>query len=428
VFDAGALEYDQLVGNISAVRQVEMSALASPLNVAMGLEARREGYRIDAGEPQSYLNGGVLLPSGARAASGSQVFPGFQPSNEVDEDRTAVGAYIDLEANLTEKLLVSGALRAESYSDFGESVTGKIAGRYDFSDGFAIRGAVSTGFRAPGLQQSFFTATSTNFISGVPFDIVTTPAESAIARTLGAKPLDAEESTNYSLGLVARSGPFNLTVDAYFIEVTDRIVLTENLTQANVLALLPPGIGGVRFFQNGVDTETAGVDIVASYKVSTDTVGDFDFTAGLNFNNTVITRLPSINTLSALTPPPVLFARVNSLVLEKGQPKEKASFATVWSNGALGATARLTYYGSVVEPGTTPANDISLGQKSIFDVEGRVNLGESVQFALGAENLFDQYPDANPATLNTTGSTSFSNFSPFGYNGRYVYARASFSW
>ena len=132
VFDAGGFDYDQLVLNLSGVRPVEVGAFASPLNVAVGIEARREEYSIFAGEPDSYRNGGVLL-NGQPTASGSQVFAGFRPANAGSEDRTAVGAYVDLEANVTEKFLASVAVRGEHYSDFGENLSGKLAGRYDFT-------------------------------------------------------------------------------------------------------------------------------------------------------------------------------------------------------------------------------------------------------------------------------------------------------
>lgn len=426
-FYAGALEYSQSVLNVAAVRGFDVG-LASPLNVAMGIEGRVEAYKIEAGELNSYRNGGQLNQFGGIAAVGSQVFPGFQPANATDVDRNAVGAYIDLEANLTDRLLLSGALRAENYSDFGSAVTGKIAGRYDFSDAFAVRGAVSTGFRAPSLQQTNFTSTATNFISGLPVDILTVPAGSSIARTLGAKPLDAEESRNYALGFVARTGNLSLTADAYFIQIDDRILLSENLTQANVLALLPAGIGGIRFFQNGADTETTGIDLVASWDWDTGAIGSFDFSLAGSFSNTAITAIRSTGVLSSLTPTPTLFARINTLVLEAGQPKEKVTFTTSWNLGNFGATARTTYYGAVTEPGGTPAADIALGQKTLFDLEGRYDLTDSLRVSVGAENLFDVYPDATPGTLNATGLTSFSRFSPFGFNGRYVYGRVAFNW
>ena len=186
-FDAGGFDYEQLVLNFSAVRSIAVDAFASPLNVATGVEAREEGYSIFAGEPSSYINGGVLLPNGSPTASGAQVFPGFRPQNETDTDRTAVGAYVDVEADLTEKLLGSAALRAESYSDFGDNVSGKVAARYDFTDSFALRGSAQTGFRAPSLQQQLFATTSTNFIAGIPYEITSFPVTDPVARALGLR-------------------------------------------------------------------------------------------------------------------------------------------------------------------------------------------------------------------------------------------------
>jgi iron complex outermembrane receptor protein len=433
-FDAGSLFYDQIVGNISFVRGLDIGA-ASPLNVAVGLEARQEGYQIEAGEVNSYVDGGWRLnqttltwanvgtgtpPAGfVPAVPGAQVFPGFRPSNALDEDRTAVGGYIDLEVNLTDKLLVSGAIRGESYSDFGETFNYKLAGRYDFTDAFAVRGAVQTGFRAPSLQQQFFSATATNFVAGVPFQIITVPAGGALAANFGAKALDAEESENYSLGAVLRSGPFSLTVDGYFIKIDDRVTLSENIFPTGaLLALLPAGTSGIRFFINGVDTETTGAEIVGRYEVETDNIGEFDFTVSANFVNQQITRAPAAS----------LFGRVARLTLLDGQPKEKVTFTTDWEKGPFAATFRGTYYGQVVEPAAAAANDIPLGQKTLFDIEGRFSLNENVSLALGAENILDTYPDATAGALNGTGGVPFSRYSPFGFNGRYLYGRMSVNW
>lgn len=441
-FDAGALIYTQLTGNFSAVRSVPVGFLASPLNVAVGVEARKETYEIEAGEPDSYRQGGFQVEPGRVAVPGAQVFPGFQPVNEVDEDRTAVGAYLDLEANLTDALLLSGAVRVEDYSDFGSSVTGKVAARYDFNDNFAIRGAASTGFRAPSLQQSFFGSTATNFVNLpplTPLQVLHVPATSAVARALGAQPLDAEESENFSIGAVARAGRFSATIDAYRIDIADRIVLSENLGAGNtatdaairsIVQAANPAVDAARFFINGVDTESFGVDIVLSYRLPTDNAGDWEFTLGANTNQTDIMKLPvqPAGVLPVGVAPPTLFGRVAQITLEDGQPKEKVTFSTNWDYGAFGATFRGTYYGAVVSPGTTAAGDIFLGQKTLWDLEGRFELTEGLNFALGAENLLDEYPDATPASINTSGATAFSSYSPFGFNGRYLYARATYSW
>lgn len=425
-FDAGGFKYSQVVANLSAVKGFAVEGLASDLNVAWGLEARQEMYEINAGEPDSYRNGGVLL-NGGPTASGAQVFPGFRPANEVDEDRTAVGAYVDLEANVTDAFLVSGAVRVESYSDFGETVTGKLAARYDFNDMFALRGSVQNGFRAPSLQQQYFATTSTNFINGVPFDITTFPVTDPVAIALGAEDLDAENSVNYSVGAVFRNGPLNVTIDAYRIDVNDRIVLSENLTSSDVRNFLEGegflGSGGGRFFLNGVDTETTGVDIVANYAFPETDIGKFDASVGANFNNTDVTAVPAVPQLTALPSNPVLFGRVNVLTFEEGTPKDKLTASLSWERGPFGATLRAIRYGEVLVPSANPANDYTIDPNTLLDIEGRYTWNERVTLSLGADNLFDEY--GNPSPFNGTGNTPFSGYIPYGSSGRFVYGKAS---
>ena len=428
VFAAGGYDYDQLTFNLSGVRQFPVGWAASPLNVAAGVEARRESYSIFAGEPDSWRNGGLLL-NGAPTPSGAQVFPGFRPQNETDQDRTAVGAYVDLEANLTDKLLASAAVRFEDYSDFGNNVSGKLALRYDFTPTFAVRGAVQNGFRAPSLQQQFYTTTSTTFINGVPFEITTFPVTDPVAIALGAQPLDAEESVNFSLGAILRFGRASLTIDAYRIDIDDRIVLSENLTQANVRTFLQQqgfiGAGGGRFFINGVDTETQGLDVVLNLPLEPGPAGEFDLTLAANYNETDVVRIPQIAQLAALNPAPPLFDRNNVLTFEKGNPNYKITGNLNWKRDNFGATVRATNYGRVLSPGTTAANDFLLKPKTLVDLEGRVTFG-GFGIALGIENVFDEYPDPLPPRLNTTTNTSYSNLSPFGRAGRLVYGRLSF--
>jgi iron complex outermembrane recepter protein len=428
-FDAGGFDYDQLVFNFSGVRPVAVSGFSSPLNVAAGIEARREGYSIFAGEPDSYRYGGVTLPNGTPGAPGSQVFPGFRPSDEVDEHRNEVGAYLDLEANITEKFLASVAARLEDYSDFGSNVSGKLSARYDFVPEFALRGSIQTGFRAPSLAQQNFSSTSTNFINGVPFDILTLPVDDPVARALGAKDLDPEKSKNYSLGTVIRFDQLSITIDAYRIDIDNRIVLSENLNQANVQAYLAAqgftGIGGARFFINGVDTTTKGVDIVAHYPWVTD-AGRFDFTLTANFNNTDVTKVPTTAPLEALNPPPPLFARINVLTFEEGNPKNKFGAQASWQLERFGATLRATRYGEYLTPGTTAAFDFRDGATTLVDIEGRFGITTHLKAAIGADNVFDQYPKDYPPSLNTTGNAAFSNYSPFGRTGRFVYGRLNY--
>jgi len=457
-FDAGAMKYDQFTLDGSIVRGFDVGSLPEPVNVALGIEARRESYGIDAGEPASYDRGPV-----AGVAAGSQGFPGFQPSNVLDESRTSYSAYVDIESKLTQKLLGSVAVRGEHYSDFGSAVTGKIAGRYDFTDHFALRGAVSTGFRAPGLQQEFFTSTATNFIGGIPFEVGTFPATSEVAITLGAQPLDAEKSRNYSFGTVIRLSGFELTVDAYRIDIRDRIVLSENLNTPQVAALISPfGATVARFFINGVETKTQGIDVVGRYLWRTERAGKFEFLAAGNWNDTQVEKVPSTNVIDnicngqpAPCTPPVLFARINTLSFEEGTPASKVSLAVDWSlpvgASKFGVNLKGTRYGEVVEPGVPSAAEIAAGAADARDLHiqpdwvvdlafnGKL-LGDKLGVAVGADNLFDQYPDRVPiaralpnppggtVNLDPTNALGFSRYSPYGFNGRFLYARMTYNW
>jgi len=426
-FDDGSLIYDQLVFGADFNRQFEVG-LSRPLNLAFGLEARREGYEIQAGEAASYNRG--PLGSNTALAGGAQGFVGFQPSNVVDEDRDAVGVYADIEIPLTEKLTVEGAVRFEDYSDFGDSQTGKFSARYDFSPNFALRGSVSTGFRAPSLQQSYFTSTSSVIQNGAVVETGTFPSTSAVATLLGGRPLKAETSTNYSLGTVIRFGGFDFTVDAYQIDIENQIVLSELINRSfstQVAALLDPlGIQAARFFLNGVETTTKGVDVVGHYRWRTETAGAFDFTVAANFNDVEVTKVPTSS--SVLNPVPTLFARSRIETIQQGTPDAKVSASADWTSGRLGGTLRATYYGDVVQPGSTAAADYSTGAKTVVDLEGRFQLTDRVGLSVGVDNLLDEYPDAVPAALNSNGVLGFPYYSPYGFNGRYGYARVSLKW
>ena len=431
-FDSGSLIYDQLVLSADFSRAFEVGLSGGPLNFAWGLEQRWENYQIEAGQPESYDRGPINVSpvNGAILAGGAQGFVGFQPSNEVDVDRDNFAAYADVEIPLTDKLTVEGAVRFEDYSDFGDTQTGKFSARYDFTPAFALRGSVSTGFRAPSLQQSFFTSTSSVIQNGAVVETGTFPATSVVATALGARPLEAETSTNYSLGAVIRLGRFDLTLDAYKIDIDDQIVLSELINRSfspQVATLLDPlGVQAARFFLNGVSTETEGVDIVGRYRLPTDAAGDFDFTVAANFNDVSVTDLPTSS--SVLNPVPTLFARQRILTIEDGTPDTKVSATADWSLNQWGATVRATYYGDVLQPASTEAGDYNTGEKTVVDLEGRYQLTDRVGLAIGVDNVFDEYPDYVPETLNSNGVLGFPYYSPFGFNGRYAYARISLNW
>lgn len=430
-FYAGALTYQQVVLGIDASRAYDIG-WAAPLNVAFGLAARHENYRIGAGEEASYARG-----SFDGFAFGSRGFTGFTPNNEVDEDRHNIGVYLDLEGEVVRNLTLSSALRYEDYSDFGDNVSGKIAARYDFTPSFAVRGAVSSGFRAPALQQQYYTQTSILYISNVPYETGTYPSVSEVGRALGGQALEPETATNYSLGFVFRSGAFELTADAYRIEVEDRIILSETLTGSATAApgtngrtifdlLEPYGASAARFFINGVDTETNGLDIVARYRVQSD-AGRLDFTLAGNVNDFEVTRTP-VTDGGVLPTPTTLFGRQAVLRFEEGTPPWKVAFQTDWQADRLGGTLRLTGYGDVLAPGATDATDLWQGTSVVTDIEGRYRVTDNVIVSVGADNVFDEYPRQALRANNATGAFPFSNFSPYGFNGRYVYARLSVNW
>lgn len=433
-FQAGGLTYDQLVFGADFGREFEVG-LAGPLNVAFGLEARKETYKINQGEEASYARGPV-----PGVTFGSRGFTGFTPSNEVDVDRDAVGVYLDLEGKVTEQLTLSAAVRYEDYSDFGGTTTGKLAARYDFTPEFAVRGAISSGFRAPALQQQYFTSTSILYINNVPFETGTYPATSPVAQALGAEPLEPESSDNYALGFVFRRGAFELTVDGYKIDVKDRIVLSETLTGSPTAApgtnarviydlLAPLGATAARFFINGVDTETVGLDVVARYRIVDDQAGTFDLTAAGNYNDVDVTKTPVTKT-SILPQPVSLFARQATLRFEDGTPKHKLSLQGDWSREAWGATVRTTFYGDVLSPGTLAdgSADNHTGNRGLVDLEARYTFPIGLTASVGADNVFDVYPRQINPSQNTTSAAPFSSFSPFGFNGRFVYGRLAYKW
>ena len=439
-FYSGAMQYGQFAGTLDLTRPLQLG-FAKSSTLALGVEYRHETYAIEAGEAGSYDFGGAV-----GKAAGAQGFPGFKPSNAVDVSRVSGSAYVDLDLQITDKLDVDIAGRVEDYSDFGDTATGKISARYDFTPSFALRGTIASGFRAPSLQQQFFTATSTNFISingvSTPVDVGTFPATSVTAAALGGKQLQSEESQNYSFGGVFHTGGFEFTIDAYHIDIDNRIVLSENIqgaptgtpTAVAIYRLInsTPGsaLGAARFFINGVSTTTEGLDVVARYRVPWTQWGRFDLTGAVNLNHTDVTKTPTTAQLAALPVPPVLFDRINVLTFEKGTPQQKFVGSVDYAYGDLGVTLRATHYGSVLIPGsnTSQTLDYRSGAHTLIDLEARYKLPWRVTAAFGVQNITDEYPDPSPTIVNTNGPVGFPSFSPFGFNGRFLYARISKGW
>jgi len=438
-FYAGTLKFGQAVANLDFVRGFPITAFATPLSVAIGAEARRESYGIEAGEPDSYRDGGFLVLDGPRVGfptiPGSQVFAGFQPGDADDHSRTNYAAYVDFETNPFERLQVGLAGRSERYSDFGSATIGKVSARLELFRGVAIRSAYNTGFRAPSLGQSFFSSTATNFLNLgaglVPVEIRTLPVASGAAVALGAQPLRAEKSKNFGLGLSLAPVPsFSLTADYYHIRIDDRIVFSGNFTGAAMTNFLTaqgfPGVGSARFFTNAIDTRTNGIDVVGRYSFDFRSAGITRFTGGYNHTGTVVKNVDPTPAALAAVSASVLFDRLERSRIEEGQPHETISLTLDHTIRSFNATVRTTKFGEVGTRGlTNPLLDQKYGAKWVTDANISLPITRMFRFTLGANNIGDVYPDENIALNNNSGIFPYSATgpTPFGYNGRFVYAR-----
>lgn len=430
-FYAGALKLEQQVLNFDFNTPVNVG-LEYPLTLSYGLEWRGEEFTISPGEPGSYINGGVLLPNNTPAPSGAQVFPGFRPSDSGSFDRTSTSFYAGLEGDLTEKFSAGIAGRFEDYSDFGSTATGKLTARYAFTDKFALRGTASTGFHAPSLQQQYYQTTSTNFIGGIPFDLVTFRVNHPAAIALGAEPLKPEKSRNLSLGLVLTpiEGLY-ITADAYRIQIEDRISLSENLTSTAVRNYLNangfPAVAGGRYFTNALDTTTTGIDIIGTYTWKLD-ASQIDWTLGYNYNKTEIDRVaPNPAALAAIDPTALRFGRVELARFEVGAPRDKILLGGVWKVGGWSFGATGTRYGEFSILNANPALDQTFGAKWLLDLTASYAVN-GWEFTLGGDNVLDEYPDEAIFANTNSGQFAYPSQSPFGFNGAYVYGRVAYKW
>ena len=456
-FDAGKLRFQQSTTTLDFNRSFR-NLLPIPLAVAAGAEFRADKYTIVAGEYGSWVNGGAKVPDAngnpttTAAPPGAQVFPGFKgdsggkPGDAGSHSRNNTAVYADLSSDVTSRLLVDVAGRFEHYNDFGNTTTGKLSTRYQLHPGYALRGSVSTGFRAPSLMQEFFSSTATNFVSGVPFDIKTFPASTKEAAALGASPLKAEKSRNIGFGVAAEPlSSLSFTADYYYIEVDDRIVLSNNFTGAAAVTALQnigvTGVSGGRYFTNAIDTRTHGYDIIANYGLTFSTASVLRLSAAYNWTRTRVTRVDTLPTnLSGLKSS--LFDRVEQARIEVGNPENNLILGATYTLNKLGLNLRTQRYGQVTGYSSTPSNaygplDQTFSPKWITDVSASYAVGRA-SVTIGSDNVFDIYPDRNNnngniATVATeNGGTAnfgifpYSGISPFGFNGRFIYTKLSF--
>jgi iron complex outermembrane receptor protein len=456
-FFSGNVEREEIIGAVNVARPVSVG-LPNPLNLAFGAAIRRERYAITAGEPASWVNG-FHLPQDSvgddgifgtaddildPAPAGSSGFPGFTPDDETDRDRTNFGLYADAETQLSSTVLANVAARFESYSDFGERISGKAAVRFQPSRRVTLRGAIGTGFRAPGLSQVGFRKVVTNVIADQFIEVGIFPVDDPAALALGAEPLQEETSVNISAG-VAFSPMENLiiTADYFHITINDRILLGATFDDDATLAILAAqgitDIGGVQYFTNGLDTRTQGLDITAQWRVQAGANGRLDLNAALNFTDNKITRvdpLPQVLVDAGSTEPGLLDS-VTVIGIEDERPDWRGTFQANYSLGRFSALGRYSYYGSFssAQPGFCDLCRENYGGKSLFDAEVGYRFNQ-IKLAVGARNLFDTYPDSPSSTVvvdefgdtakdfnDNFGTFPWAAASPFGYNGRFVYAR-----
>lgn len=444
--DTGTLEHDMLNFGTDFTHAFDWGGGKGPLFLATGFEWRQDGYQIVAGDPVSYTYGrtnnrDIIIrdQTGGIAPPGTQGFPGFGPTEEVNESRNNTALYVDAEKQVHEKFLIGGALRYEYYSDFGSTFTGKFSARVDFIPEFSLRGTISNGFRAPGVQQAFYSQRSTNLNSqGVLTDTLVARSDSALTRAFGISPLTEETSINYTLGIVVQpSEPFRLTVDYYRINIDDRIIFSSNigpepveecLTPAGCpirLILAPFDAGQINFFTNAIDTRTWGLDIVAQYDWQLNSKSLLVLEGAFSFNDTQITGRHSDSTL---LPPEVLFDEAQVVLVEEGQPDQHFMISGSYLRGSWAGTLRLNYFGEVAGQGYTNIKQV-WGAKWLTDAQIAYHMVNGFTFTFGGLNIFDVYPDKWDlinAPFPQIGFTYGWETLPFGINGASYYARVDY--
>jgi Outer membrane receptor for ferrienterochelin and colicins len=448
VFHDGILKANQQSFDIDIAKDLRPGWLPNPLTVAFGTEYLRQSYQISPGDLASWYVG----TSGT--SGGAQGFAGWQPVNAVNAARHDVAEYLDLETNLTDKLGASLAVRHEDYSDFGNTTSGSLSARYDFTDSFALRGSASTGFRAPALGQEYFSQTSSLYFAngnsaGLPAGIYNSglvPVGSQIATLLGSEPLKPEKSRNYTLGAVwSPTNALNLSLDIYQIYIDNRIALSGAISTTSpkvVSYLAANGItnlnySSVNYFTNAGDTRTRGVDFVGSYVSDFGNAGTLTSTLSANYNQNKVTSVkPNPAVLNNLG---VNFVRLNRQDIEgylaNSSPRSKLIWNELYTVGDWSVNGTLTRYGRYTSYVSSLASynptkgvvDQTFSPKWIFDLSGSYRW-QDWTFTLGVDNALNVHPDKNIANNTNNGTLPYSTFSPFGYNGAYAYGKVRYSW
>jgi iron complex outermembrane receptor protein len=450
----GALVFSQTTFNLDAVTAIDLG-LYDETSIAIGVEYRIDGYEQEAGDEVSYGRGNTLCPEsvnpdgldtdsmpvcagGVFTLPGMQGFQGYSPAMAIDTDRKSFAVYLDTETYLTEDWLVAAAVRYEDYDDFGSTVIGKLSTHLTLNDNFSLRGSASTGYRAPGMQQSNFTQRSISLSEGELNDLVTLRPNDDLAQELEFEELKEETSTNVSVGLVYTRDSFSSTLDVYQINIDDRIAYSGNIQRGINTEIddffdrhsgsgdTLDGVQNVSIFTNAIDTETFGLDWVNQYTQEIEDLGSIVYELAYHHNNTEVTN---INTSSSIVPDGTVFDASQVLLIEKGQPQDRLSVSAMMDLDSWSVTGRMTYYGEVSTAAYgTPAN--TWGAKSLFDLTARWHVTDQIDVSGGILNLTDEYPDewgTNGTGLTELGfKYGWSSF-PFSLAGREYYVRASYN-
>lgn len=422
-FDAGGFSFEQLTTNLDFSRF--FPGVMGGLNAAFGAEYRHERYKIFAGEPGSYIDADGV---GEGGNAGSQGFPGFQPGDETDRKRHSYALYADFEADLAATFKAQAAVRYENYSDFGSTTTGKVAAAWRPGKDWLFRGSASTGFRAPSLQQIYFSSTFTDFISGVPLDVVLAPNGGAIANAAGIPKLKEEKSKSLTLGATwGPSANVAVTFDLYRIDIDDRIVLSGRFDADNYPALgailQSLGVGQAQFFVNSIDTRTKGIDLTFSHKADFGASGRLNTFLGYNYSKTDVTKVKTPSSLAGFED--VLLSERERLFIEQGGPRSKAVLGFDYLTGPLEASVKVIYFGAqtlgtfsgtaagVPNAHYEPKTSADLGFTWAFD--------KDTKLSVGAQNVFNVKPTKQDP--NETDNGFIYDSVQFGLNGTAYYAR-----
>ncbi|MDR7267753.1 iron complex outermembrane receptor protein [Pelomonas saccharophila] len=420
-FDAGGFGFSQATTNVDVSRF--FPNLLGGSNIAFGAEYRKEKYDIGAGEPGSYIDADGV---GFGGNAGSQGFPGFQPGDATNKSRNSQAVYADWEANLTSALTLDAALRAEHYSDFGSTTTAKLAGSFKASKEVLLRAAASTGFRAPSLQQLYFSSTFTDFISGKPLDVVLAPNGSKITAAAGVPALKQEKSKNFTVGITVKpSTDTALTVDLYQINIKDRIVLSGRFDEDNYPALgailQGLGVGQAQFFVNSINTRTRGLDLTASNRMKLG-AGQLNTFLALNISSTTVTAINAPAALKGFED--VLLSERERLFIEQGGPRSKATLGFEYSQGAWTGEAKVIHFGSQTQ-GTfsgPPVPNLHYKPKTSMDLGMSWQATPALKFSVGGNNVFNVKPTRQDPYETDNGF--YYDSVQFGLNGASYYARA----